>query len=245
MLKEGPQVNIHPDRLKATLKKLRNWKIHGLHGIHGFWFKKFTSIHDRLATEMNKCIQKTEIPKWMTKGKTNLIKKCPPPKNASTNYRFITCLLMIWKILTAQIREQIYYSLISRGIFLNEQKGYRKRNRGMEELLYIDRHILNESKTRRKNLAMAWIDNKKAYDMVPQILILHRLKMNEIPDQIVQFIEKTMQTWRMELTTGGQSLTEVKIQRGIFQGTITITICDSQDNTQPHPQEMDSWIQTQ
>ena len=27
-----------------------------------------------------------------------------------------------------------------------------------------------------------------------------------------------MQTWRMELTAGGQSLAEVKIQRGIFQG---------------------------
>ena len=34
------------------------------------------------------------------------------------------------------------------------------------ELLYIDQHIINESKTKRKkNLAMVWIDNKKAYDM--------------------------------------------------------------------------------
>ena len=41
--------------------------------------------------------------------------------------------------------------------------------------------------------------------------------MYKIPDQIVQFIEKTMQTWRVELTAGGQSLAEVKIQRGIFQ----------------------------
>ena len=36
----------------------------------------------------------------------------------------------------------------------------------LPELLYIDQQILNESKTRRKNLAMAWIDYKKAYDMV-------------------------------------------------------------------------------
>ena len=27
-----------------------------------------------------------------------------------------------------------------------------------------------------------------------------------------------MQTWRVELTAGGQSLARVKIQRGIFQG---------------------------
>ena len=28
-------------------------------------------MHDRLATEMNKCIQKTEIPEWMTKVNSN------------------------------------------------------------------------------------------------------------------------------------------------------------------------------
>ena len=72
MLEEDPQVYIHPDGLKATLK-IANWKTHGLDSIHGFWFKKFTSIRDRLATEMNRCIQETEIPEWMTKGKTTLI----------------------------------------------------------------------------------------------------------------------------------------------------------------------------
>ena len=37
----------------------------------------------------------------------------------------------------------------------------------------IDQHIVNESKTRRKNLAMAWIDHKKAYDIFPQSLIIY------------------------------------------------------------------------
>ena len=36
MLEEGPQVNIHPDGPKATLKKIANWKTPGLDGMHGF-----------------------------------------------------------------------------------------------------------------------------------------------------------------------------------------------------------------
>ena len=36
MLEEGPQVNIHPDGLKATLKKIVNGKTPNLDGIHGF-----------------------------------------------------------------------------------------------------------------------------------------------------------------------------------------------------------------
>ena len=186
--------------------------------IHRFWFKKFTSIHDRLALEMNRCLQDAQVPDWMTKGKTTLIQKDPSKGTASNNYRPITCLPIMWKILTAQIREEIYYSLTSRRLFPDEQKGCRKGSRSKAELLYIDQHILNESKNRRKHLAMAWIDYKKAYDMVPQRWIINCLKMYKISHEIINLIEKNMKNWRGELTAGGKSLTETKIQRGIFQG---------------------------
>ena len=183
--------------------------------------------------EMNKCIQKTEIPEWITKAKTNLIKKDTVKGAALTNYRPIMCLPMMWKILMAQIREKIYYSLISREIFLDKQKGCRKRTRGTEDL-YIQ---INTSSTkvktkRKKNLAMAC---KKAYDMVPQSWIQHCLKMYKIPDQVVQFIEKTMGTWKVELTAKGKFHRSKDPKRHIlWRCTITITICDSHDATQPH-----------
>ena len=37
-------------------------------------------------------------------------------------------------------------------------------------------------------------------------------------DEVIKFIDKTMKNWRVELIAEGKSLTEVKIQRGIFQG---------------------------
>ena len=74
-LEEGLKAEIHMDLLRKTLKKISNWKTPGHHGIHGFWFKKFTSIHDRLALEMNRCLQDAQVPDWMTKEKTTLIQK--------------------------------------------------------------------------------------------------------------------------------------------------------------------------
>ena len=124
----------------------------------------------------------------------------------------------MWKILTAQIRENIYYSLKSRGLFPDEQKGCRKGSTGKAELLYIDQHILNESKSTRKNLAMAWTEYKKVYNMVPQSWIINCLKMYKISHEAINFIEETMKTWRVELTAGGKSLAETMIQRGISQG---------------------------
>lgn len=38
----------------------------------------------------------------------------------------------------------------------------------MHDLLYIDETILREVKSREKNLTIAWLDYKKAYDMTPQ-----------------------------------------------------------------------------
>ena len=105
----------------------------GYDGILGFWFMKFTSIHDRLVLEMNSCLQDAQVPDWRTKRKTTLIQKDPSKGTAPNNYRRITCLLMMWKISTAQIREKIYNSLISRGLFPNEQKGCLKGSRGTEE----------------------------------------------------------------------------------------------------------------
>ena len=101
-LEEGPNAKIHTDLLKTTLKNILNWKTPGQDGIYSFRFKKFTSIHDRLVLEMNKCLQRAHVPELIIKGKTTLNQKDPNKGNTSNNYRSITCLPMMCKILAAQ-----------------------------------------------------------------------------------------------------------------------------------------------
>ena len=54
--------------------------------------------------------------------------------------------------------------------------------------------------------------------MVLHSWIINSLKMYQISHEVINLIEKTMKTWRVELTPGGRSLPETKIQRVIFQG---------------------------
>ena len=42
--------------------------------------------------------------------------------------------------------------------------------------------------------------------------------MYKISDEVLNFIEKTMEIWRVEMTARGKSLAEAKIQRSMFQG---------------------------
>ena len=57
----------------------------GHNGIHGFWFKKFTPIHDKLAIEMNRCLQEAGIPEWMTKRNNTYTQKDPQKGTALNN----------------------------------------------------------------------------------------------------------------------------------------------------------------
>ena len=128
------------------------------------------------------------------------------------------CLPMMWKILSVQIRGDIYYSLINRRLFLEEQKCCLKRTRGTREILYTDQHILKESKNEMENLGMAWINEKKAGCMVSQSWIIYCLKLYKLFDEVIKFIDKTMKNCRLKLNAGGTILAEVKNERGVFQG---------------------------
>ena len=60
MPEEAENEEIHIDFLKTTLK-ISKWKTAGYDEIYGFWFKKFTSIHDRLALEMKKYLRRAHV----------------------------------------------------------------------------------------------------------------------------------------------------------------------------------------
>ena len=170
---------------------------------------------------MIRCLQGAHVPEKTIKGKTPLIQKEPGKGTALNNYRPITYLPMMWNILTAQKRGEIYHSLTSHGLFPEEQKRSRKRPRGTAGLLYIGQHYLNKNKTRRKNLAMLWIVYKRAYDVVSPSWLINCLKMYKISHEVMNFIENTMKTWTLELTAGGGSSVEAKIQRRIFQDSLS------------------------
>ena len=153
---------------------------------------------------------------------------------------------MILKILTAQIREEKYYSLINRRLFPNEQKGCNKGSRSIAESIYIDQHILNESKNRRNNLAMAWVDNKKVYDIVPQSWIINCLKMYKISHKTTNSSEKNPEKLETWIKSRRKKLGWNKDPKRDFprRCTITTTVHNCHDTTKPHTQKMHSWIQT-
>ena len=51
------------------------------------------------------------LPAWITHGRTVFCQKNPRKGNAAENYRPITCVPLLWKLLTGVIAEEMYYYL--------------------------------------------------------------------------------------------------------------------------------------
>ena len=119
--------------------------------------------------------------------------------------------------MTGLIADQIYAHLDQKKLLPKEQKGCRKGSRGINDSLYIDTAVIKEVKPRNKNLAMSWIDYKKAYDMVPYSWIIERLDLFVV-ENIKSLLVNSMAKRKVMLCSGNSELGEVEIKQGIFQG---------------------------
>ena len=137
----------------------------------------------RLADQLNSCLITGNVPEWMATGRTVLIVKDPEKGAAVGNHRSITCLPIMWKTLTGIFSDDLY-------TFLDEEGTTRRTKRVQGGLsrendqLFINKMTLKESKTRKKNLAMGWIDYKKAYDMIPHSWIAECLGMFGVTENV-------------------------------------------------------------
>ena len=113
-------------------------------------FKNLPSSQTDWQWKWIDALKKRIYPKEKQKKKTLWSKINNPKRSRPNNYRPITCLLMMWKILTAKIREETYNSLIIGGLFPEKQKGCCKWTIGTEDLLYINQHIRKQSKVKRR-----------------------------------------------------------------------------------------------
>ena len=186
--------------------------------MQGFWIKNLKGLHDRIGEQLYEIIKTGVVPTWMTTGRTILCVKDISKGNAADNYRPISCLPLMWKVLTGIAADHIYTCLEGAKLFPDEQKGCKRKARGTKNHLLMDKTIIKNCKRRHTNLSIAWIDYRKAYDMVPHSWIIECLNMIGVADNLKALVVKSMPSWKTILTAGKEELGEVTIQRGIFQG---------------------------
>ena len=178
----------------------------------------FSSLHGIVRLQLKECLDSYSVPSWLTKGRTALLQKDKSKGTIANNYRPITCLPLMRKLLPGVVADQIYGHFDQQKLLPEEQNGCRKRSRGTNDLLYIDKAVIREVTSRKNNLSMTWIDYKKPYDMVPHSWIEECLELFGVAENIRTLLVNSMGKWSVMLCAGNSELGEVDVKRGIFQG---------------------------
>ena len=104
-----------------------------------------------------------------------------------------------------------------------EQKGCCRGSKGCKDQLLVSKAI-QECKSRKKNVSMAWVDYQKAFGSVPHSWIIISLELIGINNVIIPFTKKAMSYWKtsMHLLIEGKIIEteDLEIQCGIFHGDL-------------------------
>ena len=113
------------------------------------------------------CMQTGDPPSWILESWTVPVQKVARKGNALGNYRATASLNHFWKLVTGIINEKVYNHLNQQNILPEEQEGCRQRIRGTKDQLLMDNAVFGNSRRRKINLTVAWVDFQEPYDMVP------------------------------------------------------------------------------
>ena len=126
MLKKQEKMDITTGSLKKILGRMPNWKSPGPDLVQEFWLKDFSSLHERVRLQLKECLDSGFAPSWLTRGRTSLLQKDQSKGSLASNYRPITCLSLMWTLLTGVIADQIYAHLHAQRCYQRSRKGSRK-----------------------------------------------------------------------------------------------------------------------
>ena len=210
------------EKLKKTVKKRKNWSAPGIDGIQNYWWKKLTGTWKGVTNCFQKWMeQPEEIPKWLTEGRTVLLSKTEDV-SSEKNYRPITCLNTVYKIFTGQIGSYMKDHADRNNIWDKSQLGTCSGVLGTVDQLVIDNAIMDEVREKQRNLAVAFYDYQKAYDMVRHDWMMRVYRWMGVPEKILDVIYKLMSGWntRLEISVNGKTIKSrsIRIARGFLQG---------------------------
>ncbi len=202
------------EELEEAIKYTPNWKSPGPDGIYGFFIKKLINVKEHLLTIIKKLLKgEEEIPSMMFKGRTSLIYKKGEEKEPK-NYRPITCLPVLTKIITSIIakRLQIHYMNKENMILEDKQRGVRPGIQGTKDCL------LYGKMAHKEKIIEAYYDFEKAYDSVNHEWLIKLMNSYKFPTTLINILKNMMEQWKIGMNYGNEEICEIQLKNGIIQG---------------------------
>ena len=134
-----------------------------------------------------------------------------------TNYRPISLLCILSKILERCIFDRVYPELIEH--FHNLQHGFIKgRSTTTQMLHYV--HVLNEILDHRGQIDVLYLDFSKAFDSVSHSLLIHKLQMFGFNGLLLKWFDSYLSCRKQRVIIDGEQSDWLPVLSGVPQGSI-------------------------
>jgi len=119
------------------------------------------------------------------------------------------------------IAEKIYKHLDTNKILAEEQKVFIRNSQDCKGQLIIDSEELEQAREDNRNLYIAYIAYRKAFDSVPHTWLIRVLQIYRMGRQIIDSLQQLMKKWTTALQDKAKNnrimSDPIRVQRGIYQ----------------------------
>ncbi|KAG0435393.1 LINE-1 retrotransposable element ORF2 protein, partial [Dictyocoela muelleri] len=213
-IETSTDIDLSYKMIDEIINTLPNWKSAGIDKIYNFFIKNINSTRRILINEIQRlCASPCDIPEYLFKTITYMF----PKKSSSkpSDYRPISCMSNIYKIITKVLSKNLYNILEINGIISQNQLGVRKNTMAAKEQVLFN-HLINVIKNFK--LKTIWFDVQKAYDSIPYDYVTGILERLNIPENYVNLMKRLQKNLILNIHLGTSMIGEIRPKRGILQG---------------------------
>uniref|UniRef100_A0A3P9K1B3 Reverse transcriptase domain-containing protein n=1 Tax=Oryzias latipes TaxID=8090 RepID=A0A3P9K1B3_ORYLA len=218
----GPPFNFVPftiQEVHKALKALDHKKSPGPDLIDPYFLKLAADfVAEPLTILFNLTVETKEIPSiWKSAFVLPLLKGGDPAILA--NYRPISNLSVLCKILESLVSEQLKYFLFSNSILSKYQSGFRKKHSTVTAAMKVINDII-VALDKKQYCASLFIDLSKAFDTVDHGVLKIRLLRSGLSEQAVDWFSNYLSNRTQCIKYEGLCCECVTVHRGVPQGSI-------------------------
>ena len=207
------------DEIVEMLLHLDPTKANGVDGISTRMLRATaTSISKPLTKLFNLSLTSGKFPStWKNSSIVPIPKN--DERNTVSNYRPISLLPIVSKVLEKHVYTQLHSHLIANNQIANNQWGF-LHSRSTTTALISSINDWSTQLDQRKDICCTFFDLRKAFDSVPHRLLVDKLAQLGLNSYILRWITDYLTNRRQKVTIEGECSGTVKVLSGVPQGSV-------------------------
>ncbi len=212
--------------IKKTIKKLKSKTSSGYDGISNILLKSIAKeISPPLSVIFNKSLKEGIFPTKMKIAEVVPLYKSKGQKDIMNNYRPVSLLPVISKVLEKLVHKRIYSFLRSKLLLYDSQFGFRLSHSTIDAILEFTGKVINGFDRGEKTLAL-FLDLSKAFDTLPHKILLQKLQNFGIRGNAFRWFESYLADRKMYVKFNGVKSDVVHCaEYGVPQGSVLGPLC--------------------